>query len=120
TQLLQTVDGVISNDIINQTKPTIEIPKTNEQNKNNRFISFFHYLFCQCVPNGSNATVTPVNNNHNTNQTKDSTNGIDEIPTTDTTTQVDTHTKVKHSKFRNTFQLEVVDPRFSESESSKN
>ncbi|CAF3399020.1 unnamed protein product [Rotaria sp. Silwood1] len=104
TQLLQTVDGVISNDIINQTKPTIEIPKTNEQNKNNRFISFFHYLFCQCVPNGSNATVTPVNNNHNTNQTKDSTNGIDEISTTDTTTQVDTHTKdnvapLKHSSF---------------------
>ncbi|CAF4061971.1 unnamed protein product [Rotaria sp. Silwood2] len=92
TQLLQTVDGVVLDDNTNQTKTnlTIEIPKTTEQNKNNRFISFFQYLFCQCVPMGSNATVTPAINN---NQTKNNNNCLNQISATNTSTQVDNHPK---------------------------
>ncbi|CAF1469127.1 unnamed protein product [Rotaria sordida] len=88
TQLLKTVDGVVSNNNSNQTKPGVEIPKRKVQNKNNRFISFFQYLFCQCVPIGSNATVAPAINNNN--QTKDSNNDLNQISTN---TQVDNYPK---------------------------
>jgi hypothetical protein len=89
-ELLKPVVGTVSNTNSNKAETIVEASKKRKQDKNNRFISFIRYLFCQFVPVGSNAIVTPTNNNQTTYNNNDLSN-TNYVPAS---TQVDQHTKV--------------------------
>jgi len=62
-QLSETVDETVVDKNSNTTKPIVDISEKRKQDKKNRFISFFRYIFCQLLPTGSNAIVTPAIDN---------------------------------------------------------
>jgi len=55
--LLRPVDGFLAREQTKTRKPSV---KGSKKNKTHRFLSFIRYFFCQFIPSGSNASVTPA------------------------------------------------------------
>ncbi len=97
-EILQKIDGIISDDNINKNETIVEASK-KEKEKYNRFISFLRYFFCRFLPISSNATVTPTIEYQTTDNNNDSNHQDSE---NNTIGQVDNHSKVKLQNFANT------------------
>ena len=102
SEFLKAVEGtvVVSNTDKNETTVEVSEKQQQKQEKSNRFLSFIRYVFCQFIPNGSNAIVTPTlvkqttNDNNNSNEVSptDNNNDSNEVPTTK---EKDDQSKVK-------------------------
>jgi len=96
-EILQRIDGILSDDNINKNETIVQASK-KEKEKYNRFIKFLRYFFCRFLPITSNATVTPTIEYQTTDNTNDSNHQDSE---NNTIGQVDDHSKVKLKNFAN-------------------
>jgi hypothetical protein len=99
TQLLQTVDGSISVDNKIKVETIVDASKKETKEKNNRFISFVRYIFCQFVPLRSNAVVTPATNNETANNNNNN-NDCNQVPQTQSIAQIENDPKVKKISYK--------------------
>ncbi|UJR36481.1 hypothetical protein I4U23_029204 [Adineta vaga] len=93
-ELLQTVNGMISNDNTNKTDTLVEASKRKKTERSNRFIAFLRYIFCQFSPIDSNATVTPSIGE----QTTDDNNNLQQDTTNNATTPEEKHSQENESR----------------------